>query len=118
MDIGTLIYTWIFGERVGEDAFGNRYYRSRRLKRYGRERRWVLFKGAVEASKVPPEWHAWLHHVVETPLVEQAKRARPWQKPHIPNLTGTAYAYRPQGHELRGGKRPPATGDYEAWTPE
>ncbi|MBK8176810.1 MAG: NADH:ubiquinone oxidoreductase subunit NDUFA12 [Rhodospirillales bacterium] len=118
--IGTLIYTWMFGERVGDDAFGNRYYRSRRQRQklYGRERRWVVFKGIDEASKVPPEWHAWLHHISAEPLTERAANARPWQKPHLPNLTGTPYAYRPKGHELSGGVRARATGDYEAWTPD
>jgi NADH:ubiquinone oxidoreductase subunit len=117
MNIGTLLLTWLTGERVGTDRFGNRYYRSRRLKRYGRERRWVLFKGMVEASKVPPEWHAWLHHMSEAPLSEAAADRRPWQQEHLPNLTGTRYAYRPPGHDLRGGRRAKATGDYEPWTP-
>jgi NADH:ubiquinone oxidoreductase subunit len=118
--VGTLIYTWLCGQRVGTDALGNRYYRSRseRHKRNGRERRWVVYRGLDEASKVPPEWHAWLHHISEAPLTELAAKARPWQKPHLPNLTGTPYAYRPKGHELRGGKRPNAPGDYEPWTPD
>lgn len=115
IDVGTWLYTLIFGERVGTDDFGNRYYRNRRQARFGRERRWVVFKGRVEASKVPPEWHAWLHHTADQPLTNA--KVRPWQKPHLPNLTGTPYAYRPQGHDLRGGKRAPATGDYEPWTP-
>jgi len=40
-----------------------------------------------------------------------------WQQPHLPNLTGTKYAHRPEGHMLKGGKRAPATGDYEPWQP-
>jgi NADH:ubiquinone oxidoreductase subunit len=116
MNVGTSLLTWLFGERVGTDAFGNRYYRNVRLKRYGRERRWVVYKGVVEASKVPAEWHAWLHHMVDKPLTETSGR-RSWQKTHLPNLSGTNYAYRPRGHDLRGGKRAPATGDYEPWLP-
>lgn len=118
--IGTLLFSWLNGRLVGRDSFGNRYYRakSRKLDRWGRERRWVVFKGDVEASKVPPEWHAWLHHTAEAPLTEKVVRRWPWQKQHLPNLSGTAYAYRPKGHDLRGGKRAAATGDYEAWTPE
>jgi NADH:ubiquinone oxidoreductase subunit len=115
IDVGTWLYTLIFGEAVGSDEFGNRYYRNRRRTRYGRERRWVVFKGLVEASKVPPEWHAWLHHMADQPL--STVKVRPWQKQHLPNLTGTPHAYRPRGHDLRGGKRAPATGDYEPWTP-
>jgi NADH:ubiquinone oxidoreductase subunit len=117
MKLGTLLWTWLFGVRAGTDAFGNRYYRSRRSPLYGRERRWVVYKGMAEASKVPPEWHAWLHHMTDEPLTEQAQRARPWQKPHVPNLTGTPLAYRPRGHQLMGGKRAKATGDYQPWTP-
>lgn len=117
MDIGTLLFTWLFGEYVGTDVHGNRYYRNRKLKRYGRERRWVLYKGEREASKVPPEWDAWLHHVSDEPLTGAAAEMRPWQKQHVPNLSGTPLAYRPKGHDLRGGRRPPATGDYEVWTP-
>jgi len=118
MDIGTHIFTWLRGELVGTDMFGNRYYRNRRMPRYGRERRWVLYRGKTEASKVPPEWHAWLHHMVDDPLSESAAQMRPWQKEHLPNLTGTVHAYRPRGHDLRGGERAPATGDYEPWSPE
>ncbi len=118
--IGTLLLTWLCGERVGSDPFGNTYYRSRggRQKRYGREKRWVVFKGVTEASKVPPEWHAWLHHMSPDPLTERAKKARPWQKPHLPNLTGTQYAYFPPGYQLLGGRRQRAPGDYEPWTPD
>lgn len=120
MTIGTHLLTWLFGEHVGTDEFGNRYYRARKrhLDRYGRERRWVIYNGIVEASKVPPEWHAWLHHLSEVPLTEKVARRWPWQRRHEPNLTGTPLAYRPKGHDLRGGHRPHATGDYEAWTPD
>jgi len=118
MTIGTRIYTWLHGELVGSDAFGNRYYRTKKQPLYGRERRWVVYSGIAEASKVPAEWHAWLHHSSEAPLTGPATKRRPWQKDHQPNLTGTRFAYRPAGHELKGGQRARATGDYQAWTPE
>ena len=118
MTLGTQIFTWICGQYVGSDGSGNRYYRTRRMRRYGREKRWVLFKGTPEASKIPPEWHAWLHHMVQQPLAEQAAKAAPWQKPHLPNLSGTPLAYLPRGHELKQGQRARATGDYEPWTPD
>ena len=118
MDIGTLLYTWINGQLVGTDEFGNRYYRHKGASLHGRERRWVLYKGGKEASKVPPEWHAWLHHTAPEPLTESATQARPWQKEHAPNMTGTAMAYRPAGHDFKGGARAHATGDYEPWTPQ
>jgi NADH:ubiquinone oxidoreductase subunit len=110
--MGTRLFTWRKGERVGEDGQGNVYYRER-----GGERRWVIYAGAAEASRVPPEWHGWLHRVVDEPPGEGGIVARPWEKPHRPNMTGTAEAYRPEGSTLASGKRPPATGDYEAWSP-
>ena len=45
MTIGTRIYTWLRGELVGRDSFGNRYYKFRSGKRAGRGRRWVLYAG-------------------------------------------------------------------------
>jgi NADH:ubiquinone oxidoreductase subunit len=110
------------GKLVGRDAMGNRYYRARLAPAAQspsrREKRWVMYKGAPEASKVPPEWHGWLHYQTDAmPTDKGASYRRPWQKPHRPNLTGTEQAYRPPGHILAGGRRADATGDYEAWTP-
>ncbi len=118
MDVGTLIYTWINGRQVGSDIFGNRYYEHKtRSNSDGRLKRWVIYRGMVEPSKVPPEWHAWLHYSIEEVPSESDKNSFSWQKLHLPNLTGTRYAYRPPGHVLQGGKREKATGDYEPWIP-
>ncbi len=114
----TRLYTWLVGDVVGIDEFGNRYFRGKGRKLHGRERRWVIYKGDVEASRIPPEWHVWLHHTAPAPLTEDAAKARFWQKEHQANLTGTPGAYRPAGHDLSGGKRAPASGDYQAWKPE
>ena len=119
MTIATRLYTWFAGRMVGADGFGNRYYRDRfGARRFDgrREKRWVIYRGAPEATKVPPEWHAWLHQMVDEP--PSGKPAlRPWQLPHEPNRTGTPQAYRPPGHDYKGGQRAKATGDYEPWTP-
>ena len=118
-DLGTLLFTWVNGKHVGTDEFGTRYYRSKRKKRFGRDRRWCLFKKDKDASKVPPEWHAWLHYTVDEPLINESVLAgRAWGKPHQLNLTGTAWAYRPAGHYYQGGDRASATGDYQAWKPK
>ena len=115
MSIGTRLFTWLSGRVVGRDSDGNVYYEERRDPGARRRRRWVVYRGAPEASKVPPEWHAWLHYTTDAPLPQDGRR--PWQKPHMPNTTGTPASYRPPGHDYSGGRRAMATGDYEAWTP-
>lgn len=113
--LGTLLHTWIKGRHVGTDTNGNRYFVARSAPKGQRARRWVVYAGAVEASQVPAEWHAWLHYTTEKPLTDVPRQT--WQKQHEPNYTGTSGAYLPPGHDLKGGRRERATGDYEAWQP-
>lgn len=104
--------------KVGCDAEGNVYFEASPRKGYTRSRRWVMYKGDVEPSRVPPEWHGWLHHQTDlVPADGTPSFRRSWQQPHQANQTGTSQAYRPPGHLLAGGRRDRATGDYEAWTP-
>jgi NADH:ubiquinone oxidoreductase subunit len=112
--------TFITGaKRIGRDAYGNTYYQARARKGYNHPRRWVVYKSIPEPSLVPAEWHGWLHYQTDAiPGGEAASFRRPWQKPHIPNMTGTDQAYLPPGHVLRGFKRDHATGDYTPWQPE
>jgi NADH:ubiquinone oxidoreductase subunit len=116
---GTQLTIWRVGVFVGEDEFGNRYYRSRFAKdpALGHERRWVVYHGQAEASAIPPGWWGWMHHRTAEPPTASAYQPRAWQQPHQPNATGTAAAYRPPGSTLNAGRRPKATGDYQAWTP-
>jgi NADH:ubiquinone oxidoreductase subunit len=110
---GTLLTTWLSGSAVGTDAFGNRYYQDK-----GGKRRWVVYNGTVEASRVPAEWHGWLHHTFAEPPTRAPLPVKSWELPHLPNMTGTDGALRPQGSLARTGVRPPATGDYQAWKPD
>src|SRR5581483_9561746 len=117
---GTQLWTSLYGEFVGEDELGNRYYRTKGGKidsTLGLERRWVIYNGVAEASMVPPNWHGWLHHIVDVAPPQDTTKPHPWEKPHRPNLTGTAGAYRPSGSTLAQGRRHKATGDCRAWTP-
>jgi NADH:ubiquinone oxidoreductase subunit len=102
--------------RAGEDSLGNVYYEGG-VDMNGIARRWVIYAGANDASRVPPEWFGWLHHQVEALPDQALPPPRRWQKPALPNQTGTALAYRPAGALEKGGARAAATGDYEAWTP-
>lgn len=115
--IGTLIFTANKGVKVGADEAGNTYYEEFRAPKGRRKRRWVVYNGTVEASRVPSEWHGWLHYTFDEPPTKAPFKTRPWEKKHVPNLTGTPFAYTPPGSLERAGERPPATGDYEAWKP-
>ena len=117
--LGTYLVTRWYGELVGEDEFGNRYYRGRPGRWRHAERRWVVYaaENELEASSVPPGWNAWLRYNLEKPPSEAPLPVQRWEKDFQPNLSGTPYAYLPPGHELRGGQRDRATGDYEAWRP-
>ena len=121
--IGTALFTRLHGEEVGVDTAGNRYYRSRG-KRSGsprevakpdRERRWVIYAGANDASNVPAEWHGWLHGQYDELPKSRLPPPRVWEAEYTPNRTGTPDAYRPEGASPQRGRR---TGDYQAWTPD
>ena len=109
--LNTQIHTWLTGRKVGEDAQGNRFYQSRD----GR-RRWVIYNGEAEASRISPDWHGWLHHTYDAPPTAAPLPHKSWERPHHENLTGTDRAHLPPGSILRA--HPQERRDYEAWRPE
>lgn len=109
--LNTLIYTRRKGVKVGEDEQGNTFYQTRDGKR-----RWVIFNGEAEASRISPDWHGWLHHTYEEAPTDRPLPHKAWEKPHQENLTGTALAYAPLGSIRR--EAPASRSDYEAWSPE
>ena len=113
MTIATKLHTLFNGKLIGKDQFGNRYFEHKRLQVSGKKKRWVLYKGKAEPSKVPAAWHGWLHYTIDN--IPEERYA--WQKEHLPNLTGTTLAYHPAGHPQGGGKRSKTTSDIEAWNP-
>ncbi len=109
--LNTQLWTWRNGTRVGEDAEGNLFYQTRDGKR-----RWVIYNGEAEASRVSPEWHGWLHHTWDEPPTKAPLSKKAWEKPHLENLTGTPAAYAPPGSIRRPDPEPRS--DYEAWVPD
>lgn len=116
--LGTLFDVGRRGVLVGDDEQGNRYYEERRPSLDGRKRRYVIYNGYAEASRVSPDWHGWLHHTLDEPPTVRPLKRQPWEKSHEPNLTGTPRAYRPKGSLARGGVRQASTADYQAWSPQ
>ncbi|GJJ07576.1 hypothetical protein Clacol_001779 [Clathrus columnatus] len=63
-------------------SFGNRYFEN---------------LNPLEEIPVPPEWHAWLHHIRKDPPTEDKviQAVTPlWKAPHRENLTGTRGAFK------------------------
>lgn len=118
--MGTAMFSAQNGKLVGEDILGNKYYQHRKSgggAEPNLDRRWVIYNGANDASRVPPEWHGWLHNSYDDVPESHLPQPRIWEKEPTGNLTGTAGAYRPAGALESGGVRAAATGDYEAWNP-
>ena len=109
--LNTQLFTWRKGVKVGEDEAGNIFYQTR-----DNAKRWVIFNGEAEASCVSPDWHGWLHRTWNEPPTDKPLVHRSWEKPHLPNLTGTVMAYAPAGSIRK--TTPRSRSDYEAWTPE
>lgn len=109
--LGTQLFTARRGVRVGEDEQGNSYYQTKDAKK-----RWIIYNGEMEASRVSPDWHGWLHFTWDQPPTTAPLKKKPWEKPHQENLTGTAAAYAPPGSIRRA--LPADRQDYEAWRPE
>lgn len=98
---------------VATDNAGNEYYQSKKKDYLGLNKRYVIYKGAIEPSSVPPMFHAWLHHLSnEVPTTEQIKEFS-WQQDYQQNLTGTKFAYSP----LNDNKRAKVSADYQPFQP-
>jgi NADH:ubiquinone oxidoreductase subunit len=111
--LGTTLFTRRNGREVGTDVYGNVYYESKKG-----DRRWVIYNGSNDASRIPPDWYGWMHNQIDGHPDESLPPIRKFQKPPTPNPTGTPEAYRPSGALERGGQRQAASGDYQAWVPE
>ncbi len=100
---GTRIKTILFGKYIGSDEYGNRYYESKRGKR------WVIYADEIDASKIPVEWYSWIHFMPNKIENIHKLEKHAWQKPHKPNLTGTESAYYPNKNKNATEKK------YKSW---
>tara|TARA_Y100001970_G_scaffold291932_1_gene431105 strand:- start:3572 stop:3931 length:360 start_codon:yes stop_codon:yes gene_type:complete len=101
--LGTRLNTIFFGKLIGKDKFGNKYYQSKSNKR------WVIYNGEVEASKIPDEWYSWMHKINNKIENKQDLKKYEWQKGHKPNLTGTPDSYHPKKNKDANKKK------YNSW---
>ena len=117
MNLGTSLYTLFYGYLVGEDNNQNKYYCNSKFFSDTNFKRWVIFRGEIEATKIPPHWHSWLHKSIEVPPINY-KHKYSWQKNHEENMTGTDEAYYPDSHPLSKSYNSNAIkSEYESWIP-
>ena len=112
--VGTKLYTYFKGKKVGEDYFGNFYYESK-----DKKNRWCIYSNESEASKISPEWNSWLRFIsVESP--KDNPMTYEWQKAFDGNSTGLNSAYKPRIVRTNGSKEDldKHQSDYKAWKPE
>ena len=108
--IGTRIWSYFNGTFVGSDKFGNHYFKNKID-----TKRWVLYNGEVDSSKVPPEWNGWLRFTSNK--LPDINKKYFWEKEHVRNQTGTINAYYPSNSILKNpqkNKKP----EYDQWTPK
>ena len=101
--LGTRLTILLFGKLVGQDSFGNKYYQTKKGKRF------IIYNGEVDASKIPNEWYSWIHFTPnKIENIHELKKYK-WQKPHQPNKTGTSESYHPNKENDEIGKK------YNTW---
>ena len=105
-NLGTIINTLLFGNKIGEDIFGNTYYRNKNNKR------WVIYHKNNDASSVPPEWQSWLTQTVEEIPKKNSKKNK-WQINHQPNNTGLDYILKSENEEKKN-----VISSYNPWSPK
>ena len=117
MSFATKFYTWLKGHLVGVDELGNKYYCNSKNFESKSKKRWVIFEGEIEATNVPPHWHAWLHKTINDPPINYFHK-HDWQKEHLPNFTGTSKAYFPNSYPLsKSRENLKVKKDYKKWQP-
>tara|TARA_B100000401_G_C52419340_1_gene537395 strand:- start:119 stop:481 length:363 start_codon:yes stop_codon:yes gene_type:complete len=102
--LGTKLKTILFGNFVGKDHLGNKYYESKNGKR------WVIYSNEIDATKIPVEWYSWIHFMPNRIEKTHELIKYEWQKPHKPNKTGTESAYHPNKN-----KKDAVEKKYKSW---
>ena len=112
--VGTKLYTFFNGKKVGEDYLGNFYYESKDQKN-----RWCIYCDQSEASRISPEWNSWLRFISNT-RPSSNNPTYEWQKRYDGNSTGLDSTYKPS--ILKVGQTnmdlEDFQSDYKAWKPE
>ncbi len=114
-NLRAVLKTWFYGEFVGIDSQGNKYYEAKNNSDKEGQR-WVMFSRKCDASNISSAWQHWLTHSVSLSPSQKSRKAYPWQKPRLPNLTGSSNAYLPPGN-IKSEAGLNKINYYQPWTP-
>jgi NADH:ubiquinone oxidoreductase subunit len=103
-----LIKSFFFGTFKGCDDLGNKYY----FLKKNTKKRWVIFKGIEDPTKIPPQWYNWIHNIEDNPISDDT--FYDWQtKNHKPNMTGTVARFSP----IKTNQHAKHKSGYSPWRP-
>ena len=113
--VGTKLYTFLKGKKVGEDYLGNFYYESKDQKN-----RWCIYSDQSDASRISPEWNSWLRFISNTQPTAGKNINYEWQKRFDGNTTGLDRGYKPRILRVGRAKKDfeKYQADSKAWKPE
>ena len=103
------LFIKFYATQIGSDKFGNQYCIGKHKNYLGQAKRFVVYNGIDESTKVPPMWHSWLHYVSDD--LPRNGLEHDWQQEYLPNLTATKYAHVSSGSVAQNLKT------YLKWTP-
>ncbi len=105
-----IIKLYFVANKVAIDQFGNSYYEHKtNVTSVGKKRRFCIYNGTAESSRVPELFHAWLHYITDDLNFVKIKKKYFWQKEHTINMTGTKFAFSPKKIFKK---------DYLSWKPK
>ena len=78
MNLALKLKIFLFYRYVGQDEFGNKYYETKKADSK-KLKRMVKYTGLPEASKIPANYHGWLHYNSDE-FPTNKKHKFSWQK--------------------------------------
>ena len=93
-NIGTILYSFLNGKKVGEDNQGNRFF----IHKKNNKKRWVLYNKKIDPTNLEIKWQIWLTENDKNKDIIINDLNYKWQKNKKANLTGTFESYHPANH--------------------
>ena len=112
-NIGTILYSFFKGKKIGQDKAGNKFY----VHKKNKNKKWVLYKYNIDPTSLTVKWQVWLTNKNNELLVNEENSFK-WQKNKQPNVTGTINSYHPKGNIDKRNKNIMKENKNSIWDPE